>query len=1192
MKFYKKSIILLFLLILTMGVVCAEDTNQTVQDTLEISDSQDVISDPVEKTFSDLAGDIQKSDDSITLESDYKYNQETDSGTKFIYFKNIKDYTIEGNNHVIDANYQTYVFKVENSGVTIKNLVFKNTNDTAIVSQNSIVTTINVTFINTKSDDNGGAIFCQDSNYYSTNDRFINNNAKDPGSAIYGLNSKIYIDNGTFTSSEPIKWAMIYGSNCVIDIANSVFANTTSKYATAIHNTRETTIKNTKFINLHADATAGAIAIKGGNPTKKTYLKIIDCEFENVSAAKNGGAIFADIYGTGRNAVDGTSIIENTKFNNNAAEFGGAILHLGGHLNIINSTFTNNIAKESGGAVYTSNTTTVINRSTFTGNKAQANPSYGGAVYIDYETATIDSSTFTDNIAAKAGAIYSFYSKYNIINCEFNGNSEDIYTSYDAKGSSIENCGNTTGKTNDRNYTFEIRYNGDTIVLQPNPIKGSASDSYFNLREQGLVTPVKDQGYMGSCWAFGAAGAFESSFLIATGQTIDVSENNIQNLELRYSPYGNINNVESGTFIMTTSYFTSWLGVVNTIDDTYDELGKITAVQYGPDTYRTVNAHYINIKDKKAIKEFLTKYGAMNLFVYGANPDNDAYNKAYNSVYNSKYSGNHYVTLVGWDDNFSKNKFKTTAPGNGAWICKNSWGTDFGDGGYFYISYYDKSLTASAVGFTFENNEQYEKLYQNEVKGTAEFNSKYKVYGQTFTSNGGDILAAVGTYFEKANTPYTVSIYLNGYVAYTQSGVSDHAGYETIKLNKYIAVDDNTTFEIRIKSSSIPLVDNIRMPLMGGNYVVIDGEFVDPANQSNPLVAPIKAYTYHGQGLITKNIVRYYYPNQTIFTVYNVYEADNILASFNGANYTIPIVNNTGSISLGVLPAGEYLVTVTYNNQTYSSQVLVKTSIDIGEQTSVTVGYNTKLTVTAVYFDGAGKPLNNTKLTIILDGKQMNITTNKNGAYSVVIPAGYKIGNHNIEFANPATNEESKLTIKILSRFAGNANVNMYYYDGHTYKVRVRGDDGQFVGKNQIVLIKVGKTLFRVKTNANGWAILKIPYTITPGKYIITTAYKGQTVKNVLNVVRVLKTPKTAIVKKSAKILLLKAVLKKGKIPIAGKVVKFKVNGKIYAAKTNKNGLAIAKINKAAINKLSIRKYIVQTIYLRDIVKSTLIVRR
>ena len=43
-----------------------------------------------------------------------------------------------------------------------------------------------------------------------------------------------------------------------------------------------------------------------------------------------------------------------------------------------------------------------------------------------------------------------------------------------------------------------IRYNGLPITLNPQPIKGSASDSYFNLKDQGLVTPVKDQGSMGA----------------------------------------------------------------------------------------------------------------------------------------------------------------------------------------------------------------------------------------------------------------------------------------------------------------------------------------------------------------------------------------------------------------------------------------------------------------------------------------------------------------------------------------------------------------------------------------------------------------------------------------------------------------------------------------------------------------------
>ena len=52
----------------------------------------------------------------------------------------------------------------------------------------------------------------------------------------------------------------------------------------------------------------------------------------------------------------------------------------------------------------------------------------------------------------------------------------------------------------------------------------------------------------------------------------------------------------------------------------------------------------------------------------------------------------HAVCIVGWDDTFSKDKFLTPPPGDGAWIVKNSWSTAYGDNGYFYLSYYDHSI--------------------------------------------------------------------------------------------------------------------------------------------------------------------------------------------------------------------------------------------------------------------------------------------------------------------------------------------------------------------------------------------------------------------------------------------------------------------------------------------------------------------
>lgn len=1168
-----------------MGVVCAEDANQTAQDTLEIADTQDVISNSSEKSYDDLFKIIDESDDSITLESDYKY-KETDR-IKFISFEKI-NYVIDGNNHAIDADGKTLMFKVAGGNLTLKNLVFKNTKDSAIQLESGLLNTVNVTFINANSQDFGGAVYASNGYYYSTNDKFIDNSAKDGGSAIFGKNSGIYINNGTFTSKNPVQWGLIYGSKCDIDVSDSIFANTTSKYATAIYNTFSTTIKKSKFVNLTATATAGAIAVKNQDKTAAVGLIIYDSEFTNITAARNGGAIFADTQAEENN--NGFVRILKTKFDSNNAEFGAAVLQLGGNFSAYDSVFTNNIASESGGAIFTSHSIVNIEGSTFTNNKAHEIDGWGGAVYLDYETATIDNSTFTDNVAGKGGAIYSLATLYNIKNSQFKNN--DIFTRFDDDGSSITNCGNYSATINDQEITYIKRYSGEEIILNPQTITGSAKDSYFNLNDLGLVTPVKDQGNMGSCWAFGAAGAFESSYLIATGKEIDISENNIQNLALPYSEYGQTEDKEGGNMNMATSYFVSWLGAINTTGDSYDELGKVSALQYGPNAIHTVDAVYINIKDKNAIKQFLTKYGAMNLFVYGANSQDKSYSNKYKSVYNSQYYGNHYVTLVGWDDNFSKNKFSTKAPGNGAWICKNSWGNDWGDGGFFYISYYDKSLVSNAVGFTFDNVEHYETLYQNEVNGRFSYDDEVDTYGQMFTSETGDIIAAVGTYFENAKSEYTISIFLNNRLAYSQSGKSTHAGYETVKLNKYIAVDPNSTFEIRITSSSVPIVDSTRSIFVSGvNYVVEGNKVVDLAKLNK--IAPIKAYTYHSP-VITKGVEKHYDHNETIFTVFNVTEADSIPASFNNANYTIDIVNGTGSISLGVLPSGEYLVTVTYKNQTFSSHVIVRPSIRVADEKTLVWAYGASGSVPVQFFDLNENPLKNTVVSAKFDNKVISdAKTNEKGILTIPIKAKNSIGKHYLDFVNPNTGEKVRITVNIVSRFVGNADINMYYFDGHKYKVRVKDNNGNFVGKNQVVTIKIGKKSFKVKTDAKGYAILKIPSKITPGKYKVYTTYKGQTVKNKLTVKQVLKTTKTVNVKKSAKKLVLKATLKKGKTPIKSKVVKFKVNGKTYKAKTSKYGIAKVTIKKAAINKLKVgKKYAIKVSYLSDVVKATLKVRR
>ena len=1188
MKFHKISIFFLFLLIMTVGVVCAQDANQTVPDTLQLNDAQDIISDTPELSYDDLSKKINESSDSITLENDYKY-KDTDS-IKHIEFTN-RNFTIDGNNHAIDADGKTNIFKMNGGKLTLKNLVLKNTNDSAILLRNGILNTINVTFINTTSPNTGGAIYAYNSIYYSNNDKFIDSSAKDAGSALFASSATMHIKNATFASKNPIKWSLIYGINSIINVSDTTFANISSKYATAIYNIGITHITRSKFINLRANATGGAVAVKGDDEKGFAQLLITDCEFANITAGRNGGAIFADIAAGSDTLGEGRVMITNTAFNKNTAEFGGAILQLGGTLALINSTFTNNTASENGGAVYTSRTNVAIYNDSFTNNRARETDGYGGALYLDHGEAIIANSTFTNNSAGKGEAIYCYEIMYTINNATFKNNK--IYTRFDYTGSSITNCEGCNGTLNETNITYLIRYNGEAIILNPQHIDGSAKDSYFNLNNLGLVTRVKDQGSMGSCWAFGAAGAFESSYLIATGIELDISENNIKSLCLPYSEFGQTSTTEAGNMVTTAAYFASWLGAVNTTGDFYDELGKVSALQYGPHAVHTVNAVFINIKDKNAIKEYLTTYGAMNMFLFGANSQDQSYSSTYHSVYNNEYGANHYVTLVGWDDNFSKDNFSTPAPGNGAWICKNSWGSEWGDGGYFYVSYYDKSLTQDVVGFTFDNVEHYEKLYQNGIIGLHLFDDDYNTYGQIYTSENGDIIAAVGTYFETAGSPYTISVYVDGRMVYSQSGKSSHAGYETVKLNKYIAVDENLTFEIRIKSASVPYVKNSRSILMPKvNYIYDDGKKIDLGTRG--YFAPIKAYTYHNSN-ITKNVVNYYdNATETIFTVYNIFEGNTIQASFNNKNYTIPIINNTGNISLGVLPVGEYLVTITYNNQTISTPVLIKTTIFSDDQKDMTLAYNAGGSFAVQFFNPNGNPLANTQVTAKFDNQELSgAITNEEGILSINIHPTNPIGKHYIDYVNPKNGETLRVTINIVSRFYGNANVNMYYDDGHTYKVRVRDDTDKFVEEDEIVTIKIGKHTFNVKTDEEGYAILKIPSKITPGKYTISATYKGQTVKNTLTVKQVLKTKKTVKVKKSAKKLVLEATLKKGKTALKGKVIKFKVKGKTYKAKTNKKGVAKVTIKKKVIKKLKKgKKYTIKVSYLSDVVKATLKVRR
>jgi C1A family cysteine protease len=123
------------------------------------------------------------------------------------------------------------------------------------------------------------------------------------------------------------------------------------------------------------------------------------------------------------------------------------------------------------------------------------------------------------------------------------------------------------------------------------------------------------------------------------------------------------------------------------------------------------------------------------------NADTNAY------IYTGTEERNHSVNIVGWDDDFPKEKFVPEAPGNGAFITRNSYGSAWGDDGYFYVSYYDVLIgQKNAVFLGAEPPGKESAVYQYDELGataSAGFGSETACAANVFTASSDEVLKAV-----------------------------------------------------------------------------------------------------------------------------------------------------------------------------------------------------------------------------------------------------------------------------------------------------------------------------------------------------------------------------------------------------------------------------------------------------------------
>lgn len=471
-------------------------------------------------------------------------------------------------------------------------------------------------------------------------------------------------------------------------------------------------------------------------------------------------------------------------------------------------------------------------------------------------------------------------------------------------------------------YDFE---NGDGASLLSADLPAK-----FDLRDQGVVTPVKLQNPWASCWGFAAIAASETSILSELGTTyeetpIDLSEHHTAWFAYTALPedttmyssqagegYYAYDETQSttmnfGSTLAATSVFSSGIGPVTeqlvpyhginpeTGEPTIGHDSEGNPMWYSPNDDWSVDeslrfgttieleesnqlpspsgltssgayesgAYEYNENATTAIKNELASGRAVSIAFYAdssvpgqvVDPDHhyiDTENWAHYT--DEQMSPNHAVTIVGWDDDYPKENFVDghEPPEDGAWIVKNSWGSldqtfpnhyNWGiDGsGYFYLSYYDQTLS-SPESFNYDTEhlgdsssyfiiDQYDLLpsYGATSVSSADETRMANVFE---TDEDGQTLRALSCETSMPGTTVSYEVYLlnegateptDGTLIATEQETYEYGGYHRVNLAEPLAIAPNSSFSVvvteRTPSGNYQLIADAYINKTGADYL-------------------------------------------------------------------------------------------------------------------------------------------------------------------------------------------------------------------------------------------------------------------------------------------------------------------------------------------------------------------------------------
>lgn len=343
------------------------------------------------------------------------------------------------------------------------------------------------------------------------------------------------------------------------------------------------------------------------------------------------------------------------------------------------------------------------------------------------------------------------------------------------------------------------------------------------------ITNAKSQKPYGTCWAFAGVSAMEASLQKEgiADSSIDLSE-----WQLVYYAYHTAEDPlgmtkgdrisctdylnQGGNQYILTATMANWKGVTTENQAPYSTIVSNSMatldwdMAYDTDCYHLENAYWIATSDRNQVKQAIMTYGAVASSYY----QNDCYYNSDTSAYYCpvQLTYNHGISIIGWDDNYDVANFQSYKPSsNGAWLCKNSWGEDWGQDGCFWLSYEDAGMDSNVYAYDMAVSDNY--MYNYQYDGTPAMlhgnEGTSTVYtANVYTATGNQELKAVGYYTYDTLYRTTVSIYKNplrsedptsGSLIITQSIADTYAGYHTLNLNSSVKLKQGDVFAVVLK---------------------------------------------------------------------------------------------------------------------------------------------------------------------------------------------------------------------------------------------------------------------------------------------------------------------------------------------------------------------------------------------------------